>query len=656
MISKTTIQNIIDAVRIEEVIGDYVNLRKRGANMIGLCPFHNEKTPSFSVSPSKGIYKCFGCGKAGNAVNFIMDHEHYSYPEALKYLAKRYNIEIEEDEYNPEEQQAASERESMFLVNSYAAEFFTKKLLNSEQGKAIGLTYLRDKRGFSEDIIKKFELGYTINEWDSFYKAATDAGYNKEFLVKTGLVVEKEDKKYDLFRDRIMFPIHNIAGRIVGFGGRMLGSDKTKPKYVNSPESLIYNKSEILYGIYFAKSAISSSDNCYLVEGYTDVISLVQAGIKNVVASSGTSLTVGQIKLIRRYTTNITILYDGDTAGIKASFRGIDMIVSEGMNVKIVLFPEGEDPDSFAQSRRPAEVQEYITKNASDFITFKTNLLLKEVANDPVKKAALVKEIIHTISLIPDPITRSFYLRECSSLMDIAEQTLMNELNKQLRNKNKQFDAKKFINANNDVVVPEPQPIADLFDSYEQEKEVIRLLLNYGNEELKFVITVKEEDDVKEHIEEISISVAEFIVSEIERDAISFSDNTFKEIYNEYVQKIKNNEHPNSAYFLSHPNFHISNTASSFLFSNYDLANWMGKPKIFVPAKDQDLKKVVETAILSFKSKRVEQQIYENKSKIIKAQAEDDFDLLMELLKSKKVLDDIKKIINADKLGRVIIR
>lgn len=656
MISKTTIQNIIDAVRIEEVIGDYVNLRKRGANMIGLCPFHNEKTPSFSVSPSKGIYKCFGCGKAGNAVNFIMDHEHYSYPEALKYLAKRYNIEIEEDEYNPEEQQAASERESMFLVNSYAAEFFTKKLLNSEQGKAIGLTYLRDKRGFSEDIIKKFELGYTINEWDSFYKAATDAGYNKEFLVKTGLVVEKEDKKYDLFRDRIMFPIHNIAGRIVGFGGRMLGSDKTKPKYVNSPESLIYNKSEILYGIYFAKSAISSSDNCYLVEGYTDVISLVQAGIKNVVASSGTSLTVGQIKLIRRYTTNITILYDGDTAGIKASFRGIDMIVSEGMNVKIVLFPEGEDPDSFAQSRRPAEVQEYITKNASDFITFKTNLLLKEVANDPVKKAALVKEIIHTISLIPDPITRSFYLRECSSLMDIAEQTLMNELNKQLRNKNKQFDAKKFINANNDVVVPEPQPIADLFDSYEQEKEVIRLLLNYGNEELKFDITVKEEDDVKEHIEEISISVAEFIVSEIERDAISFSDNTFKEIYNEYVQKIKNNEHPNSAYFLSHPNFHISNTASSFLFSNYDLANWMGKPKIFVPAKDQDLKKVVETAILSFKSKRVEQQIYENKSKIIKAQAEDDFDLLMELLKSKKVLDDIKKIINADKLGRVIIR
>jgi len=466
MISKTTIQNIIDAVRIEEVIGDYVNLRKRGANMIGLCPFHNEKTPSFSVSPSKGIYKCFGCGKAGNAVNFIMDHEHYSYPEALKYLAKRYNIEIEEDEYNPEEQQAASERESMFLVNSYAAEFFTKKLLNSEQGKAIGLTYLRDKRGFSEDIIKKFELGYTINEWDSFYKAATDAGYNKEFLVKTGLVVEKQDKKYDLFRDRIMFPIHNIAGRIVGFGGRMLGSDKTKPKYVNSPESLIYNKSEILYGIYFAKSAISSSDNCYLVEGYTDVISLVQAGIKNVVASSGTSLTVGQIKLIRRYTTNITILYDGDTAGIKASFRGIDMIVSEGMNVKIVLFPEGEDPDSFAQSRRPAEVQEYITKNASDFITFKTNLLLKEVANDPVKKAALVKEIIHTISLIPDPITRSFYLRECSSLMDIAEQTLMNELNKQLRNKNKQFDAKKFINANNDVVVPEPQPIADLFDSY----------------------------------------------------------------------------------------------------------------------------------------------------------------------------------------------
>lgn len=656
MISKSSIQNIIDAARIEDVVGDFVSLRKRGANMIGLCPFHNEKTPSFSVSPSKGIYKCFGCGKAGNAVNFIMEHEHYSYPEALKYLAKRFNIEIEEDEFNPEEMKAASERESMFLVNSFAAEFFSNNLFNTELGKAVGLTYLRDKRGFSEEIIKTFLLGYSINEWDAFYKAAIDAGYKKEFLIKTGLVVDKQDKNYDLFRDRVMFPIHNIAGRIVGFGGRILGNDKNKPKYVNSPESEIYNKSNLLYGIYFAKSAIVSRDNCYLVEGYTDVISLMQAGIKNVVASSGTSLTIGQIKLIRRYTPNITILYDGDTAGIKASFRGIDMILSEGMNVKIVLFPEGEDPDSFVQKKRPAEVQEYITKNASDFITLKTNLLLKEVANDPVKKSMLVKEIIQTISLIPDAITRSFYLRECSSLMNIAEQTLMNELNKQLRNKNKSKDAQQYSNTNEIINIPELQPVADLFESYAQEKEIIRILLNYGQEEIKFLIPHKNEDNSKEYFEEISISVAEYIINEIERDSMNFSDNSLNKIYNEYSKILKNNEFPNNDYFLSHPDSDISNISSSFLFSHYDLANWMGKPKIFVPNQDQNLKKVVETAILSFKSKRIEQKMLENKDKIIIAQAEGDEHLLMTLLKQKKILDDIKKLINADKLGRVVIR
>ncbi|HRS53169.1 MAG TPA: DNA primase [Bacteroidales bacterium] len=663
MISKVTIQRILDAARIEEVINDFVTLKKRGANLIGLCPFHNEKTPSFSVSPSKGIYKCFGCGKAGNVINFIMEHEHYSYPEALRYLAQKYNIDIEEDEQDFEKDERENEREGMFMINFFATEYFTDKLFNTEDGKAIALTYLKDKRGFSDDIIKLFQLGYSTNEWDGLLKAATERGFNSQFLLKTGLVIEKENKKYDLFRGRIIFPIHNIVGRIVGFGGRILTNDKSKPKYVNSPESEIYNKSNILYGIFFAKNAISARNNCFLVEGYTDVISLFQAGIKNVVASSGTSLTSEQIKLIRRYTSNITILYDGDEAGIKASFRGIDMILSEGMNVKVVLFPQGEDPDSFAQNHRPAKVQEYITQNAKDFVIFKTNLMLDKVAHDPVKKAVLVKEIIQTISLIPDSITRSFYIKECSNIMNVSEQALLNELNKQLNNKAKKniYISQNFDDFTSSFVIPEQQSVPEIFDSTPQEKEIIRILLNYGSKKLLFLVPDEnannEGNSNKKHFIEVSITVAEYVINEIERDNITFSEPVCQKIFNEYSDALKqNNVILDSNHFSLHKDPDVSKVVSALLISPYNLANWQGKPKIYVPSEEENLKKIVETVILSFKSKRVEKQIQENKEKMIKAQAEGNEELLMQLMMHKKILDNLKKLINADKLGRVIIR
>ncbi|MEI6455211.1 MAG: DNA primase, partial [bacterium] len=434
MISRDTIDTIISTAKIEEVIGDFVTLRRRGVNMIGLCPFHNEKTPSFTVSPAKGIYKCFGCGKAGNSVNFLIEHEHYNYPEALRALARKYNIEIEEEALTPEQIQETSEKESLFNLNLFALQYFSGVLFDSEEGRAIGLSYLKE-RGIREDISRKFQLGYSLDKWDSFSESALQNGYKREFLLKTGLSQEKDSRLYDRFHSRLIFPIHSASGRIIGFGGRILGPDKNRAKYINSPESEIYSKSKSLYGIFFAKNAIISKDSCLLVEGYTDVISLFQSGVENVVASSGTSLTTDQIRMIQRYTSNITILYDGDPAGIKASFRGIDMILEQGMNVKIVLFPDGEDPDSYARKHHPAEVQDFIRKSAVNFILFKTRLLLDEAQADPIKKATLIKEIVASVALMPDAISRSLYIKECSSLMAVQENILMNELNRLLRKK-----------------------------------------------------------------------------------------------------------------------------------------------------------------------------------------------------------------------------
>jgi len=428
LIPKETIEKIFDAVRIEEVVGDFVTLKKRGVNLLGLCPFHNEKTPSFTVSPSKGIFKCFGCGESGSAVNFLMKHEHFTYPEALRYLANKYGIEVAEEKETPQQKEAKSELESLFAVNSFAQKHFSKNLYETPKGRAIGLSYFNE-RGFTDKTVKDFQLGYSPETWDDVSKAAMSSGYKKEYLEKSGLSIVKPNQIFDRFRNRVIFPIHNLSGRVIGFGARILTNDKKQPKYLNSPESIIYNKSKVLYGIYFAKTDIVRQDLCYLVEGYTDVISLHQAGIKNVVASSGTSLTEGQIRLIQRYSENIVILYDGDPAGIKASFRGIDMILEQGMNVRIVLFPEGEDPDSYARSHTSGETTTFLKEHSDDFIHFKANLLLKETNNDPIKRANAIEDIAKSISLIPNQFNREEYIRQTWEILDIDQKSFTYRVN-----------------------------------------------------------------------------------------------------------------------------------------------------------------------------------------------------------------------------------
>ena len=650
MIPKDTIQTIIETARVEEVVGEFVHLRKRGVNYIGLCPFHNEKTPSFTVSPAKGIYKCFGCGKAGNSINFVMEHEHYSYPEALRFIAKKYSIEIEEEEQTPEQIQQLNEKESLYAVNEFARKFFSEQLINSEEGKSIGLTYYKE-RDFTEKTIEEFQLGYSPDRWDAFTKEAKENGYQAEFLIKTGLTINKEGKHYDRFRARIIFPIHNLSGRVIGFGGRILKKDDKKPKYVNSPESDIYNKSKALYGIYFAKSEIIKKDNCFLVEGYTDVISLYQTGIKNVVASSGTSLTTDQIRLIKRYTSSITILYDGDAAGLKASFRGIDMILEQGMNVKVVLFPEGEDPDSYARSHRTSEVEDYVTSQAKDFIRFKTSVLLEETQNDPVKKAGLIKEIVQTISLIPDGITRSLYVKECSSLLEMAEQTLMNELNKRLREKFKkksQFSPPEMEQENLQEFHAEKQIEIDINDTEYQERDIVRILLNYGQQEIAF----KGEDE-SGHSIEVPVEVAKFIINDIRRDSLSFKNPVFQKIFDEYVEYIDRDEIPDENHFKNHEDAEISTLSVNMLLSPYELSeNWQKIVKIEVVTEVQQLKKAVVNSVLSFKAKMIEKLISENEQKLKKPESDEDE---MLLLKERQDLNQIGRIINKE-LGRVVTR
>ncbi|MCD4745997.1 MAG: DNA primase [Bacteroidales bacterium] len=648
MISPETIRNIIETARIEEVIGEFVTIKKRGVNYIGLCPFHNEKTPSFTISPSKGIYKCFGCGKAGNAVNFIMEHEHYSYPEAIKYLAKKYNIEIEEEEQTPEQIQALNEKESLYHVSTFAQKHFSDNLFNNDEGKAIGLSYLKE-RDFSEETIKKFQLGYSLDKWDKFTEYALNNGYKLDYLTKTGLTISKENKNYDRFRARVIFPIHNLSGRIIGFGGRILTSEKNKPKYINSPESDIYNKSKVLYGIYFAKNAIININNCYLVEGYTDVISLHQAGINNVVASSGTSLTTEQIRLIKRYTPNITILYDGDEAGIKASFRGIDMILEQSMNVKIVLFPEGEDPDSFARNHRTSEVNEFINNKARDFIEFKTNLLLKETADDPLKKASLIKEIVNTISLIPDSIYRSVYIKKCSSMLDIPEQTLMNELNKILRNKFKKKHQTTFEEIPESTeFTAEKQIDVEINESEYQEKDIIRLLLLYGTKEIIFEI---ENED--KHIDKVPVKVSQFIINDLKADNISFQNKLYQLIFNEFVSALEDDFIPDDQFFINHKDEKISKLSIDIISSKYELSkNWEEKKSIYTETEEQKLKETVITSLLALKAKKIDIIILENQKEISKAENDEEIVILLEKQKS---LKNISKIINAQ-LGRIITK
>lgn len=608
MIKPETIQEIFETAKIDEVVGDFVSLKRRGINLIGLCPFHNEKTPSFTVSPAKGIYKCFGCGKGGNAVNFIMDHEHYTYPEALKYLAHKYSVEIDEEEQTPEMLQQHSSMEGLFHVSAFAQKYFSETLNNTEEGKAIGLSYFLE-RDFTEETILKFQLGYCLDKFDDFSKTALKEGYKKEQLIKSGLSIENDQNIFDRFKARVIFPIHNLTGRVVGFGGRILSSEKSKAKYVNSPESDIYNKSKVLYGIFYAKNAILKNDDCLLVEGYTDVISLHQAGIENVVASSGTSLTIDQIKLIKRFTPNITILYDGDAAGLKASFRGIDMILEAGMNVKIVLFPDGEDPDSFARNHSRDEVKDFIKKNAADFISFKTNLLVRESDKDPLKKAALIKEIVQTIALIPDGIYRSVYVKECSSIMDIAEQTLVNELNKLLRKKFKDQNKEESSEEIPQYAVPELKEKLEVerFDTLTHEREIIRLLLTYANQEILF----DDMDEIDQKIE-VPIKIAEYVIHDLKSDEISFHDAGLQLIFNEYDHALENGTILTSEYFTQNPDEKLSKIAIDILATAYELShNWL-KYKIPVKHESNDFKNYVTRLVLSFKARKVEQMILDN--------------------------------------------
>ena len=650
MIKPDTIDKIFESARIEEVVGDFVTLKKRGVNLLGLCPFHNEKTPSFTVSPAKGIFKCFGCGKGGNAVNFIMEHEHSSYPEALKYLANKYSIEVEEEKPSVEQQEALDEKESLFNLTAFAQKHFEETLHNTEDGKAVGLSYFKE-RGFTTETIKKFGLGYSLNNWDDFTSKALKQGYKKELLEKSSLVRTKDHETYDAFRARVTFPIHNLSGRVLGFGARILTQDKKKPKYINTAESDIYHKSKVLYGLYFAKSAIVREDNCYLTEGYTDVISLHQAGIENVISSSGTSLTVEQIKLISRYTKNITLLFDGDPAGIKAAFRGIDMILEEGMNVRIVLFPDGEDPDSYARNYRPAEVKEFIEKNAHDFITFKTNLLLEETKNDPIKKASLIKEIALSISQIPEPIVRTLYVQKSSDMLQIDEKLLMAEINKQRKERFRKKAGEPSTRdeqswEQDETEITSQKQLEKGIHVDKQERELIRLMLLYHDQEILF-----NSDDEEGQPQEHRYRIDDYIVDEILDDEISFDNKYCQQIFDEFTKARNEERRLNIQHFFHHQEPAVSSMAIDLTSSQYLLSDqWENKHGIFVKKEEDDTKKIVTEVLYALKLKKLEKKIYENKELL---HDEKDDDKIILHLKNLRQLESIKSLI-AKELSRIV--
>lgn len=680
MIPKATIDEIFQTARVEEVIGEFLQLKKSGANYKAKSPFVDERTPSFMVSPAKNIWKCFASGKGGNVVSFLMEHEHFSYVEALRWLANKYNIAIpEERARTPEEIEQASARENLSIINEFARDYFSSNLHTNEQGKAIGLSYFVE-RGFREETIKKFQLGYCLDESDAFTKAAIAKKYKLEYLEQTGLTKVKEDRSFDFFRGRVMFPIHSVAGKVLGFGGRTLKTDKKVAKYFNSPESELYNKSKILYGLYFAKNTIIKNDRCYLVEGYTDVISLHQSGIENVVASSGTALTYDQIKLIKRYSDNITILYDGDAAGIRASFRGIDMILEQGMNVKVVLFPDGEDPDSFAKKSTTSDLEEYIEENSKDFIVFKSDVLLEGAGNDPIKKAELINEIVGSVAVIEDAIKRQIYCRECASIFDIDEQTIVQAVNKvrQKTTTNKfksSSDNQKIsdgINKGNEMPMEYDIPIEAMIPPeyadqvtktvqkedkiYPQEYDLVRILLNYG---LLNVHTqhITETEDGKEKIEDVEVSVTELIIHEMEKDDIVFKNEIFQLIYDEVKTGMENNVLYEESHFVQHENLDISRIATDITISKYELSpNWYSdkhKTKILVRKEVDKLDRAVMEAIYSYKNTKVQDDINTIQNKINDLDMIKDIDEIMILLAEQKKLEGVRKIFS-EKLGRIV--
>ena len=645
MIPRDTINQILETARIEDVVSEFVTLKKRGSNLIGVCPFHKEKTPSFNVNPARNIFKCFGCGKAGDSVRFIMEHEHYSYPEALRYLAKKYGIKIEEREQTPEELAAQNERERMFNINSFAQDYFSNIMMNSDEGLSVGLSYFRG-RGFRDAIINKFQLGYCPNSGSAFTDYAIKHGYDKDLLIKVGLTGSYENRLYDRYQGRVIFPIHNLTGKVIGFGGRILTSEKTKAKYVNSPESEIYNKSQTLYGIFFARNEISRLDNCILVEGYADVLSMHQAGIENVVASSGTSLTTEQIRMISRYTKNITMLYDGDAAGIHAALRGTNMILEEGMNVRIVVLPPEDDPDSFVQNNPIEVVTKYLADNAKDFISFKTNLLLKDAKNDPIKKAAVIKDIVETISVIPDPIYRATYVKECSRMLEVAEQTLMNELNKLLRAKYRKqlgMDPSQGSYQTSPSYEPYPssqQPPVEQ-DSvpigFYQEQELVKLLLTHGTDTIE--------------LDDYTTTIASLIIDDLKNDGLLFKNETHKKIFDAFDRGLDTGELPTIQQFISSEDQDVAELTANLLSTQYKLDDWL-RHRIVVKTEDDVLKKTVLMSILRFKDMVIE----DRRAEIMKEMKETaDLDEQLILLKKKKHLDDIRNRINRD-LGIVITK
>ena len=644
------IDQIMQTSRIEEVIGEFVQLKRAGSNLKGLSPFVDEKTASFIVSPAKQIFKCFSSGKGGTVVSFLMEKEHFSYPEALRWLANRYSIEIpEETAPTAEELAEKTERDSLFIINEFAKSHFINNLHETEEGKAVGLTYF-EERGFRKDIIEKFQLGYCLNVSDDFTKSALEKGYKLEFLEKVGLVKTKDDRHFDFFRGRVMFPIQSITGRVLGFGGRTLFTDKKIAKYFNSPESVIYNKSEILYGLYFAKGAIVKYDECLLCEGYTDVISMHQSGIENVVSSSGTSLTKEQVKLVKRYTQNLTILYDGDAAGIKASFRGIDLILEEGMNVKVVLFPDGEDPDSFSKKTSASELEKYIKEHRQDFITFKASILLTDGNNDPLKKSELIREIVHSVSLIPDQITRSVYVKEIARQFEISESIISNELIKLRKN----TIAKQIQEPDLKEIPIEKQvdPFSRIPDettqteNYLYEEELIRILLRFGTRE----IIISEQNANSED----KTSIIELVLHELHQDELNFNHPLYQKIYGIFTEGIAENTLYSTSYFKKIEDQEIVGFVSDIESRDIELShNWISQHSIFTKSESDNLYQTVMAAIYNFKYNKVDEHITKLKKSFQSGELSDE-DVLI-IMAEQMAFEKVKKILS-DKLGRIIVK
>ncbi len=662
MIPKNTVDIIIETAHVEEVVGEFITLKKRGANLLGLCPFHGEKTPSFTVSSVKGIYKCFGCGKAGNSVNFVMDHLKLTYPEALKWLAKKYNIEVIEREITPAERELQTERESMIIVMQYAQRYFSETMLQIDEGKSIGLGYFKE-RDLKDDIISKFQLGYSLEEKNSFTNTAIKNGYSPKYLAKTGMsilsnrYVEGNEIKgndlFDRYAGRVMFPIHDDGGRVVAFGGRSLTKDKKIAKYINSPETEIYNKSKILYGLWLGKKTIQEKDACYLVEGYMDVIAMHQAGIENVVASSGTSLTVDQIKSIHRFTKNIVVLYDGDEAGQKASSRAIPLLLEEGMNVKLLQFPDNDDPDSFSRKVTIQEFHDYIETNVTDFLYFKTKKLKEQTKNDPIKLAGVIKDIVENIAIIPDNIIRSIYIKECSNIMEIEESILQLEVNKIRRKvspKQKKDDSVLDENSQTEILnqtnFQETNENTVLkFDS--EEKELLRIMLLHGN----ILVKIDAETENEVAADDLEITISEFILYELWRDQISFENPIHQVILDEYILELSHDRIPTIQHFSMSQNPIISSFVINNIINNYELSNKWEKLGVYISEEINDIKKSTENLLFSLKEKKINSFINQKQDLLKLTNPEETEHIIKEIIQ----LIDLKKRVNK-LLGRIVIK